>query len=239
MSAEKIFLTRYNHYQKLEKRYAKSFDRISNLRFVIFLTGAALTILCSFLGTSIQAISVFILFLVVFLALVHKHSKVEQELNTVRAMLEIQRRYLSRMNGKWVSFDDCGLEFVDGNHPYTYDLDIFGPKSLFQWISVAKTVLGRYHLKTLLAYPSKNLNTIKMRQNAVRELTTKLEFCQKLECHGLLVDEVSRDTEGLISYAEESRSLFKGIHIIRFFPFVTILAFVLSILGWGLPLRFP
>ncbi len=239
MSAEDLFLTRYNHYQKLEKRYAKSFDRISNLRFFIFLIGAVLTVLCSFLGTSIQAVSVFIFFLVVFLTLVHKHSKVEQELNTVRAMSEIQRRYLSRLNGTWVSFADCGLEFVDGNHPYTHDLDIFGPKSLFQWISVAKTVLGRCHLKTLLANPAKDLNTIKMRQNAVRELTTKLEFCQKLECHGLLVDEVSRDTGGLISYAEESRPLSKGIHIMRFFPFITILAFILVISGWGLPLEVP
>ncbi|HBQ26257.1 MAG TPA: DNA mismatch repair protein MutS [Syntrophomonas sp.] len=239
MSAEKLFLTRYNRYQKLEKRYAKSFDRISNLRFFIFLTGAGLTILCSFLGTPTQALSVFIFFLVVFLVLVHKHSKVEQELNTVRAMLEIQRRYLSRIDGTWVSFNDCGLEFVDGNHPYTYDLDIFGPKSLFQWISVAKTVLGRNHLKTLLADPTKNLNTIKMRQNAVRELTTKLEFCQKLECHGLLVDEVSRDTGGLISYAEESSSLSRVIRIVRFFPLVTILAFVLAISGWGLPVEVP
>ena len=239
MSAEKLFLTRYNHYQKLEKRYTKSFDRISNLRFFIFLIGAALTVLCSFLGTSIQAISVLLFFLVLFLALVHKHSKVEQELNTVRAMLEIQRRYLNRINGTWVSFDDCGLEFVDGNHPYTYDLDIFGPKSLFQWISVAKTVLGRHHLKTLLSNPSKNLNTIKMRQNAVKELATKLEFCQKLECHGLLVDEVSRDTGGLISYAEESSSLSRVIRIVRFFPLVTILAFVLAISGWGLPVEVP
>ncbi len=88
MSAEKLFLTRYKRYQKLEKRYAKSFDRISNLRFFVFLTGAALTVLCSFLGTSIQAVSVFIFFLVVFLTLVHKHSKVEQELNTVALCLK-------------------------------------------------------------------------------------------------------------------------------------------------------
>lgn len=239
MSAEKLFLTRYKRYQKLEKRYVKSFDRISNLRFFIFLAGAALTILCLFLGTSIQALAILLFFLVIFLALVYKHSKVEQELNTVRAMLEIQRRYLSRINGTWVSFDDCGLEFVDGNHPYTYDLDIFGPKSLFQWISVAKTVLGRYHLKTLLANPSKNLNTIKMRQNAVRELASKLEFCQKLECHGLLVDEVSQDIGGLISYAEEPRPLSKGIHIMRFFPLVTIAAFILAISDWGLAVEVP
>lgn len=239
MSAEKLFLTRYKRYQKLEKRYVKSFDRISNLRFFIFLAGAALTILCLFLGTSTQALAILLFFLVIFLALVYKHSKVEQELNTVRAMLEIQRRYLSRINGTWVSFDDCGLEFVDGNHPYTYDLDIFGPKSLFQWISVAKTVLGRYHLKTLLANPSKNLNTIKMRQNAVRELASKLEFCQKLECHGLLVDEVSQDIGGLISYAEEPRPLSKGIHIMRFFPLVTIAAFILAISDWGLAVEVP
>lgn len=239
MSAEKLFLTRYNSYQNLEKRYTKSFDRISNLRFFIFLAGAVFTILCSFLGTSTQAVSVLLFFLVIFLALVYKHSKVEQELNTVRAMLEIQRKYLSRMNGTWVSFADCGLEFVDANHPYTYDLDIFGPKSLFQWISVAKTVLGRYHLKTLLANPSKNLDSIKMRQNAVRELASKLEFCQNLECHGLLINEVSRDTGGLISYAEESGSLPKAIHIMRFFPLVTILALVMSISAWGLPLEVP
>ena len=239
MSAEKLFLTRYNSYKNLEKRYTKSFDRISNLRFFIFLAGAVFTILCSFLGTSTQALSVLLFFLVIFLALVYKHSKVEQDLHTVRAMLEIQRRYLSRINGTWVSFDDGGLEFVDANHPYTYDLDIFGPKSLFQWISLAKTVLGRYHLKTLLANPSKNLDSIKMRQNAVRELASKLEFCQNLECHGLLINEASRDTGGLISYAEESGSLPKAIHIIRFFPLVTILALVMSISAWGLPLEVP
>ncbi len=49
MSAEELFLTRYKRYQ-------------SNLRFIIFLAGAALTIFCSFLGTSTQAVSVFIIF---------------------------------------------------------------------------------------------------------------------------------------------------------------------------------
>jgi len=239
MSAEKLFLNRYNRYQNLEKRYVQSFDRISNLRLFVFLVGTALTILSSFMGTAALAVSIFLFFLCIFLVLVFRHAKVERELQTVSAMLEIQRRYLSRMNGEWVSYEDCGLDFIDGNHPYTYDLDIFGPKSLFQWISAAKTDLGRCHLKTLLASPSKRPDAIKMRQNAVRELATKLEFCQKLECHGLLADKASQGTSGLISYAEESRVLSKGIHIIRFFPLVTILAVVLYILRWGIPVQVP
>ncbi|CFX89789.1 DNA mismatch repair protein MutS, core [Syntrophomonas zehnderi OL-4] len=239
MSAENLFQTRFNRYQDFVKQYTKSFNTISNLRLLVFLVGTVLTVLCLFLGARTQALAVLLFFLVVFLALVYKHSQVEQKLKTARAMLEIQRRYLSRINGQWVSLADCGQEFLDGNHPYTYDLDIFGSKSLYQWISLANTFWGRHHLKTLLADPVKNLNTIKMRQDAVRELTAKLEFCQKLELQGLLVNDVSRDIGGLVSYAEESGSLTKGIHIIRFFPLVTILAFVLSFSGWGLPVEVP
>jgi DNA mismatch repair ATPase MutS len=239
MSTEKLFLNRYNRYRKLEKRYAKSFDRTSNLRLVVFLIGAALTILSSFMKTAVLAFFVFLLFACIFLALVIRHAKVERELQTVRAMLDIQHRYLSRMNGEWVTFEDCGLEFMDGNHPYTYDLDIFGAKSLFQWISVAKTDMGRQHLKILLQSPSKNLDAITNRQNAVRELAAKLEFCQQLECHGLLADKVSRGTNELINYAEESRVLPRWIHIVRFLPLATLLALVLYSLPWGIPVHFP
>lgn len=239
MSGEKLFRNRYSHYRNLEKRYAKSFDRTSNLRLAVFLIGTALTILSSFRGTAALAFSVFLFFVCIFLVLVLRHVKVERELHTVRAMLEIQRRYLKRINGEWVSFEDCGLEFMDGKHPYSYDLDIFGPKSLFQWISVAKTDMGRRHLKTLLESPSKNFNDIKMRQNAISKLAAKLEFCQKLECHGLLADKVSQGTHELINYAEESRVLPRWIHIVRFLPLATLLALVLYSLPWGIPAYVP
>ncbi len=239
MSAGELFLSRYNRYQNLEKRYGKSFDRISNLRLGVFLLGTALTVLSSFLGTTAMTSAVFLFSLGVFLALASRHIKVERELRTVRAMLEIQRRYLSRMNGEWISFEDCGREFMDGKHPYTYDLDIFGPKSLFQWIAAAKTDVGRCRLKTLLASPSPNPDSIKMRQHAVRELGAKLEFCQKLECQGLLIDKAARETNGLISYAEEPGVFPKGLRLIRFFPLVTMLALILYLLRWGVPIQVP
>lgn len=238
MSGKGELHKRYKRYQSLEKRYLKRFNHISNLRLFVFLIGAVCTLLGYFLANIVLTACVLSFFLMLFILLVSIHIKVERELNIIRTMLEIQRRYLKRLNGQWVLFEDCGSEFIDSAHPYTYDLDIFGPKSLFQLISVAKTVRGRYHLKTLLANPSKDLNTIKVRQNAVRELSAKLEFCQKLECQGLLAEETVPDTEELVSYAEESQVLIKGTNIIRFLPVLTILAFVLSFLEWGISIKF-
>lgn len=227
--------TRYKRYQSLEKRYVKRFDRISNLRLFVFISGAVCILLGYFQGGVVLASYVFFFFLLLFILLILLHLKVEQELKRVRTMVAIQRRYLQRMNGQWVLFEDNGSEFVDHTHPYTYDLDVFGPKSLFQWISVAKTDRGRHQLKTYLANPSKDLNTIEKRQNAVRELTKKLDFCQKLECEGLLVEEAARDTEGLAKYAEESQVLFKGINIIRFLVPLMINVYIVFLIGKNRP----
>lgn len=234
---ENELYTRFKRYQSLEKLYVKRFDRISNLRLFVFITGAVCTLLCFFLRGAALSSYVLFFFLLIFFLLILLHLKVEQKLNTVRTMVEIQRRYLKRMDGQWVLFEDDGTEFVDHTHPYTYDLDIFGPKSLFQWISVAKTVRGRYQLKAFLANQPKDFNTIKKRQNAVKELTEKYKLCQKLECEGLLAEKVVRDTEKLVSYAEELQVSFKGINIIRLLPVFTILAFVMSLLEWGLSIQ--
>ena len=44
---------------------------------------------------------------------------------------------------------DNGKDFLDPNHQYAYNLDIFGDRSLFQWINVAKP-MGRKALSKLL-----------------------------------------------------------------------------------------
>lgn len=239
MSAYDVLLNGYKRYQNLEKKYRKKFNSLSNLRLFVFLAGAVCFLAGLFLGNKTLAWYILICFLVLFIFLIIKHGKVEQELNMVSAMAEIHRRYLDRINGQWVEFEDTGEEFADRNHTYTYDLDIFGPKSLFQWISVAKTAFGRLYLQTLLAKPDKELDTINIRRNAVRELTTKLEFCQKLECQGLLVGKAVQDTEGLISYAEEPAVLSKAINYIRMLPVFTLLSGVLYFSGWAIPVQIP
>lgn len=51
------------------------------------------------------------------------------------------------MDNTWKEFSDIGEEFIDRNHKFSSDLDIFGKNSLFQWINLTKTTFGRKNLQ--------------------------------------------------------------------------------------------
>jgi DNA mismatch repair ATPase MutS len=150
----------------------------------------------------------------------------------------INRQYLDRISGEWVTFADDGQDFAASDHPYTNDLDVFGPKSLYQWISTAKTCNGRQQLYKLLANPPKDLDTIVARQRAIRELAKRLDFCQNLECRGVISGMAAHNPEELIRYAEEPPSGGSIIRFIRFLPILTVSAFGSYLLDWT-PIHLP
>ncbi|NLN88414.1 MAG: DNA mismatch repair protein MutS, partial [Syntrophomonadaceae bacterium] len=230
MSTEQLFLLRRQDFDKEERLQKRSFDIISNLRLVVFVVGALAVLMAGYLGTARQALYVGLPFLLVFIYIIHRHDQVEARLNIARAMVKINQQYQDRLSEQWVKFTDQGQEFADPDHPYSTDLDIFGPKSLFQWISVARTYCGRQHLYQLLAEPPQEPDSILARQGAIKELAGKLEFCQGLECRGWLAPEANRDPEELIAYAEESSSVSQFMKIIRFLPLITALSLVLYFL---------
>lgn len=237
MSAQPALQARYQRYKSLQQRYAKSFDALSNLRLGVFLLGLAGFLAAYYLGYPVYAGSILLFFLLIFVLLVLKHGRVERQLNMARAMSEVNRRYLDRIDGSWVKFSDTGEEFRDAQHAYSSDLDIFGPNSLFQWISSASTYYGRECLRKLLADPSRDGNSIKKRQDAIGELTRKLDFCQQLESRGLLAEEVGQDPRRLTAYAEEPGQI-KGLKVARLLPLFTMGSFTLYLTG-GLFLFLP
>lgn len=237
MSAEQTFHTRYQRHKSLEKSCAKTFNTISNLRLLVVLAGISTAAVVYFLYDPLYAGLIIILFGLLFISLMLKHARVEHRLHLVQALAEVNRRYMERIKGGWVKFPDCGENFVDSSHPYSSDLDIFGPKSLFQWLSTARTYRGRQHLASLLADPPRDLASIQMRQQAVRELSSKLDFCQSLESQSLLSEEVSKNPEKLIEYARRPLGI-KGLLVMRVMPLITITAFALYYLK-GLPVELP
>lgn len=67
----------------------------------------------------------------------------------------------------------------DLNHPYSNDLDIIGNKSLYEKINRCQTNFGKDKLKFFLLNQILDRNAIIDRQNAVKELSGKLEWCVK------------------------------------------------------------
>ena len=237
-----VFEERFKKYKELETEKAKKANSLSNLRLVVFLAGTAAGI-SAFIKAGVLAGAVIVLVsLAIFIYLIVKHSKVSKELAGLKCKAEINRRYTERLGTGWTSFSDCGSEFSDASHEYADDLDIFGPKSLYQWICAANTFFGRLALKNLLASPDKSQASIHKRQEAVKELVRKLDYCQELQSEGMQAKGVSENPEKLLEYTESHSDSYtkKGfINIYYVLPFLLVLSFILWSLGGILPFFVP
>ncbi|MDR2940716.1 MAG: DNA mismatch repair protein MutS [Clostridiales bacterium] len=110
-------------------------------------------------------------------------SKAKKQINYFTDIIEINGQYIKRALGEWAEFKDNGEEFINKGHDFTYDLDIFGKKSLFQFINTAHTYLGRKKLADKLSSPKFATEQIFENQQATKELSSKLGFCQDFESY--------------------------------------------------------
>lgn len=159
----------------------------------------------------------------IFIVLVVYHIKVKDRLNYSRDIIAINKKYLDRINGEWISFKDTGEDLIDKTHRYSSDLDIVGERSLFQLINLTHTFHGRKILANDLLEPKYSKEEIKERQEAVSELKEKLEFCQELELKAS--DDTIKDPERIVKYFNESKESYSKfmISFLRLMPVFVIL----------------
>lgn len=242
MSRDTYFKERTETFKKEAEEKKKQTDLLGNLRLICFAAGITLSIFLFIKAGTAAGIISSALFLSCFIYLVIKHRRASAEVKRLFCMSDINKMYVERMGTGWTSFDDNGSEFTDHEHPYTGDLDVFGPKSLFQWICVSNTCYGRRFLKELLAGPDKGIQAITRRQEAIRELAEKTDFCQRLQCAGRLSKGIADNPEGLLSYVEDNKYRFKKEwvqYIFYLLPAAVALTFVLYALGSSIPLFVP
>jgi hypothetical protein len=113
-----------------------------------------------------------------FLALLVVHALVLQRNERSARARRLYLRGLDRMNGKWAGAGPDGARF-SSEHPYARDLDLFGPGSLFQLLTTARTESGEETLADWLRGPA-GVEEIRARQQAVDELRPKLDFREDL-----------------------------------------------------------
>lgn len=137
-------------------------------------------------------------------------------------------RGLARLENRWAGHGETGERFADPEHPYARDLDLFGPSSLFEYLSSARTRAGEEALAEWLlraAAPPE----VWARQEAVRELKARVRFRERLFCAGETVrlgvhpEELSRWGESEPVFAD------RGVRVI-----VSVLAilWILSLVAW-------
>ena len=114
----------------------------------------------------------------IFVVLMRHHSGLTQRLETARRAAQFYQEGLLRLRGEWMGRGVTSA-FVDPQHAYARDLDLFGKASLFDWLCRARTRAGQELLAKWLSAPAPPSEVLP-RQQAARELRDRLDLREDL-----------------------------------------------------------
>lgn len=189
--------------------------RISTLRLLLFMAGVAgIIYFRAESWTTIGGIA--LLTLLPFLLFIKRHNRLFHRKDYLEKKIEINEQELAALDYDTSVFDD-GKEFTDATHLYTFDLDVFGPHSLFQYINRTCTQPGKQRLAAWLGKHLERKEDIIRRQEAVSELAPELKFRQRFRILGLLHKGKAADETELQQWAE-SPGIFRTRKLLRLLP---------------------
>lgn len=173
----------YQHNVALAKaeiqRLSKAINQNSLARLAVILGGGAL-LFYSFQQNSIGLVLGLTLFIVLLFAfLVNRQSKLEKQREGQQAFLRVNENELELAKHRKTIYSEGGT-FEDGKHPYTSDLDIFGPFSLFTLLNRCATGMGVLQLADWLRKAASK-GEILERQSAAKEIANDLEWSQRFQ----------------------------------------------------------
>jgi hypothetical protein len=114
--------------------------------------------------------------------------KKEKEKKLFTNLVDINQKELLALGEEYSQFES-GKEFIDPHHHFTFDLDIFGPGSLFQFINRTVTQLGKKKLAAFLGQPERDITTLQERQAALVDLAKHTRWRQFFAAKGHSHDE--------------------------------------------------
>lgn len=228
-------------YQQRRDKFAVSLyqvtrkiKQVSMLRISVFLAG----LLAIYFGTTISVwavIVVALVFAVSFITIIVWHTKLHSRREELVRLLKINEDELLALENKFSQFHS-GDEFLDANHPFAGDLDIFGEGSIFQYISRTSTYIGKIKLAGWFLIPEKNIQTIKNRQESVADLKSRLEWRQNFQSVGMWLNETKDDKNGLMEWVKKPADFDRPVFTILLWLMPFLSAFmVFMVASGGLP----
>ena len=157
-------------------------NRISLLRVLLFVAGIAGLILFYRAGTWAVVLTVCCTFLPFFI-LVKVHNRLYFRKERLETQLQLNQNELKGLEGDYSVFDE-GREFINPGHPYSYDLDLFGRKSLFQALGRTCTHIGKQTLAAWMQHHLTEKTAIETRQESIRDMSRRTAFREAFRVTG-------------------------------------------------------
>lgn len=210
----------------------KQIFRISMLRLTLFIAGVA-GIYFFFSQTPLLIVCICLTFLPLFI-LVKIHNRFFIRKEWLETQARIIQEELQALSGDYSSFED-GKEYVNPEHPYSFDLDIFGRRSLFQSINRTCTFFGKNRLAKWLQNHLHEKTSIEKRQEMVREISEHTLFREQFRVAGLVHHGQSSDGEKIQAWSQSPAQYLHAGWVKSFIwgiPVINSLLLITSLAGW-------
>lgn len=156
-------------------------ERIASFRIAVFL--AFIAVAWASISRHWLSASWILVPIAAFALLVVLHERAKKALDRGAQIRDFYELGVARLDGTWVGRGDAGVEFIREHHPFANDLDVFGRGSLFEFLSVARTSIGRATLAHWLT-STPTMEEISSRGEAVAELRERIELRERLALVG-------------------------------------------------------
>jgi len=230
-SVRAIYEQRRDEFSKILDKKNRTIKQVSLLRISVFIAGLVLL----YFATTISVVAVLIeifMFVALFAGVVVWHTKLHNRRDELERLLKINENELLALDKKFRQFDP-GNEFLNPDHPFADDLDVFGEGSIFQYVSRTSTFIGKIKLAGWFLTPERDVSAIKTRQQSVADLKNRLEWRQNFQSVGLWLSETSSDKKGLTDWVEQPADFNKAIFtiLIWLIPVLSVTMLYLAVSG--------
>jgi hypothetical protein len=207
-------------------KLSKKLNRISFLRLFIFVISTTILITLFSFNLITPVFIVLPISIICFDLVLKHHNKITYLIKHTSFLKRINESEILREKCNLEEFD-TGHKFINQNHPYTSDLDIFGQHSTFQLVNRTTTESGMKLLSEWLSEPASN-NEIHNRQKAIKELSQKLEWRQDFQASGMHFQNKKSDYIKLLDWVEKPVVLLKYRRILIAIAIILPVLFLLS-----------
>jgi hypothetical protein len=245
MATTDQILTDYqDNIKSQERRIGQLKDRLNTIslsRLGAFILEILIVALMINLGFSWVFVVLIVIPFAAFAVLVRKQSLTQEALSYEQQLLWVYQNEADHLLSNKNGYDD-GSRYADDAHPYSSDLDIFGPSSLYVLLNRCNTLNGMDLLAASLQQAD-GIAAIRLRQEAIRELTVHIN--ETFHFRALLKSHKPDQLQVIIAKLKKQLpEQLKFTHskvlrlIVRVVPFVSILMFVAAIAFGGLLWKF-
>lgn len=232
MNPENHYTERLSLTEGQLQQVKKQIFRISMLRLALFIAGIA-GVYFFFNQTTLLIAGICLTFLPFFI-LVKVHNRLFIRKEWLETQARIIQEELQALSGDYSSFED-GKEYVNPEHPYSFDLDIFGRRSLFQSINRTCTFFGKVRLAEWLQNHLHEKTSIEKRQEMVREISEHTLFREQFRVAGLVHHGQSPDAEKIQAWSQSPAQYLHAGWVKAFIwgvPVINSLLLITSLAEW-------